>query len=156
MNDIFTIANTHFEKFRQDGYSFIQEWLQTDEGKKSIEFKSISTSTDITNILEQNYNKYINSIKSVINLTETIFKSHGIFFRMYDIQSYEETPGGIVCKWTIQNKEYMCGMFANIDSEPNLKVAYIHGDIIMDTVPIYNAETPLPKWFVDGLKNSYC
>lgn len=156
MNDIFTIANTHFEKFRQDGYNSIQEWLQTDEGKKSVKFKKIQTTSDLSVLLEQNYDRYVSSMKKGISLMETVLKANGIFFRMYDIQSYEESPGGIICKWIIGNKEYLCGMFANIDNEPYLKFAYMHCDIIIDSVPVYNAETPLPKWFVDGLKNSYC
>lgn len=156
MNDIFTIANTHFEKFRQDGYNSIQEWLQTDSGTRSIKLKTISNTSDLTVVLEQNYNKYISSMKSGIELMEKVLKSNGIFFRMYDIDAYEESPGGIVCKWVIENKEYICGIFANIDNDPYLKLAYIHCDIIMDTVPIHDVETPLPKWFVSGLKNSYC
>lgn len=156
MNDIFTIANTHFEKFRQDGYNSIQEWLQTDNGKHSVKLKTISNTADVASILEQNYDKYVNAMKLGISLMENVLKVNGVFFRMYDIDSYEESPGGIVCKWVIQNKEYVCGIFANIDNDPHLKLAYIHCDIIMDSVPIYDTETPLPKWFVNGLKNSYC
>lgn len=156
MNDIFTIANTHFEKFKQDGYNSIQEWLQTENGKHSAKLRTISNTSDLTIILEENYNKYINSMKNGITLMEDAMKSNGILFRMYDIDSYEESPGGIVCKWVIQNKEYICGIFANIDNDAYLKLAYVYCDIIMDSVPIHDAQTPLPKWFVSGLKNSYC
>lgn len=156
MNDIFTIANTHFEKFKQDGFNSVQEWLCTEQGKKSIELKKISSNVDISLLLEENYNKYIISMKNGISLMVDILTSCGVLHRIYDIDSYEESPGGIICKWTIENKEYICGIFANIDSEPYLKVAYIHGDIIMDTIPVYNLQTPLPKWFVNGLKYSYC
>jgi hypothetical protein len=157
MNDIFTIANTHFEKFRKKNYDSFIKLLNSDEGKSFIKFKSIKNSEELVLFIEQNYEKYISSMKDGINLMINVLKNYNLSFRIYDIDDYEDTAECIVCIWKIQNKDYLCGIFFDkIYKNPYLNISCVEHNVVINNDFILDAKSPLPEWFVNGLKNSYC
>lgn len=159
--DINTLINIHVEKRRMEAFQSVQDSMKNVIKTPEFGLKKFNDNNDLILFFERKYGEYVSSLKSGVEKTKTLFKTHGIEFRLYDIHITDENPGTIILEWDIGKYNYNFVIVVdNSDTEEvlNYKLGARQGSEIIkgSYTEQFDFEKPLPEWFISGLRQSYC
>lgn len=157
ITDLFSYANIHFEKYRNAAYKEVHDYYNSDAGKLFLYLKSISNKEQLSQIIADKFDEYIDTIKLAIDCSLKIFTDAGISYRLYDIDSFVDSSGMIVLGWIVNNKEYNFVIVGNASYGPYYKIGANDGEhIILGSNQEFEFDKPLPVWFIDAMKTGFC
>lgn len=109
--------------------------------------------------------QYLSVLYDLTNKIKTIFDSHGIEFRLYDIGEVRHGFQHLTFLWNSRGGEYIfdfCFDSAQHNTFPSYyKIGLINscgelvdGDILHGSAQYFEDNSDLPQWFIDGLRHN--
>lgn len=109
-------------------------------------------------------NEYNSKLRNAIENTKSLFAKHGLLFRLYDIEECLHGFHRLTLLWSVpSSKVYVFDFLFDSSRENPFESFYrlteldsagtpINGDVVNETIKLFEDESPLPEWFVNGLR----